>query len=127
MRPSRARACRLQPSWERSFNPCAAAHAGGLPTFVDVGSSFGAPALREDNLLAQLRSRGARVALLGDDTWVQLFPDSRAFSHLHPFPSFNVQDLHTVDSGIKKLLQPLLARPGAQHALDAVTPRALRA
>lgn len=28
---------------------------GGLPTFVDVGNSFGAPAIAEDNLIYQVR------------------------------------------------------------------------
>ena len=82
--------------------------AGGLPTFVDVGDSFGAPALLEDNLVAALRRCGRRVALLGDDTWLQLFPRS-AFSVAHPFPSFNVADLHTVDDGVAAQLAPLLA------------------
>jgi hypothetical protein len=32
--------------------------------------------------------------MMGDDTWMQLFPSH--FSEAHPFPSFNVKDLHTV-------------------------------
>lgn len=94
-------------------------HTGGLPTFIDVGSSFGAPALREDNLVAQLASNGRRVAVLGDDTWIQLFPDPGAFAIAHPFPSFDVQDLHTVDDGVKHHLAQLLQRPGT-HAQLAV-------
>ncbi|PSR92440.1 GPI ethanolamine phosphate transferase, partial [Actinidia chinensis var. chinensis] len=27
---------------------------GGLPTFIDVGNSFGAPAILEDNLISQV-------------------------------------------------------------------------
>lgn len=48
---------------------------GGLPTFVDVGNSFGAPSITEDNLIHQLVQNGKRVLMMGDDTWVQLFPD----------------------------------------------------
>lgn len=29
---------------------------GGLPTFVDIGNSFGTPALAEDNLINQVLS-----------------------------------------------------------------------
>ncbi|CAA0818436.1 Alkaline-phosphatase-like family protein [Striga hermonthica] len=47
---------------------------GGLPTFVDVGNSFGAPAIVEDNLIHQLVQNGKRVVMMGDDTWAQLFP-----------------------------------------------------
>ena len=92
--------------------------AGGLPTFVDVGDSFGAPALLEDNLVASLRRCGRRVALLGDDTWLQLFPAS-VFAVAHPFPSFNVADLHTVDDGVAAHLAPLLADPGGWDVLVA--------
>ena len=92
--------------------------AGGLPTFVDVGDSFGAPALLEDNLVAALRRCGRRVALLGDDTWLQLFPPA-AFSVAHPFPSFNVADLHTVDDGVAAQLAPLLAEHAEWDVLVA--------
>lgn len=37
-------------------------------------------------------------AVAGDDTWMQLRPD--AYSEAHPYPSFNVKDLHTVDEGV---------------------------
>lgn len=32
--------------------------------------------------------------MMGDDTWVQLFPHH--FNKSYPYPSFNVKDLHTV-------------------------------
>ncbi|XP_048136810.1 GPI ethanolamine phosphate transferase 3 isoform X7 [Rhodamnia argentea] len=79
---------------------------GGLPTFVDVGNSFGAPAITEDNLINQLIRNGKRVLMMGDDTWVQLFPHH--FKRSYPFPSFNVKDLHTVDNGCIDNLLPSL-------------------
>ncbi|XP_057776825.1 uncharacterized protein LOC130995522 [Salvia miltiorrhiza] len=79
---------------------------GGLPTFIDVGNSFGAPAILEDNLIHQLVQNGKRVVMMGDDTWVQLFPDHFATSY--PFPSFNVKDLDTVDNGCITNLFPTL-------------------
>lgn len=79
---------------------------GGLPTFIDVGNSFGAPAIIEDNLLYQLARNGKRVHMMGDDTWMQLFPDH--FEKSYPFPSFNVKDLDTVDNGCIEHLLPSL-------------------
>jgi predicted AlkP superfamily pyrophosphatase or phosphodiesterase len=37
---------------------------------------------------------GKKVRMMGDDTWMKLFPSH--FSVAHPFDSFNVKDLHTV-------------------------------
>ncbi|KAL2530676.1 Alkaline-phosphatase-like family protein [Forsythia ovata] len=79
---------------------------GGLPTFIDVGNSFGAPAIVEDNFIHQLVQNGKRVVMMGDDTWLQLFPHH--FNVSYPFPSFNVKDLHTVDDGCIKNLLPTL-------------------
>ncbi|XP_042520572.1 GPI ethanolamine phosphate transferase 3 [Macadamia integrifolia] len=81
---------------------------GGLPTFIDVGNSFGAPAIVEDNLINQLVRNGKRVLMMGDDTWLQLFPNH--FEKSYPFPSFNVKDLHTVDNGCIEHLFPSLYR-----------------
>ncbi|CAL0306918.1 unnamed protein product [Lupinus luteus] len=79
---------------------------GGLPTFVDVGNSFGAPAIVEDNFLNQLVQNGKKVVMMGDDTWTQLFPHH--FERSYPYPSFNVKDLHTVDNGCIDHLFPSL-------------------
>ncbi|CAH9088478.1 unnamed protein product [Cuscuta europaea] len=79
---------------------------GGLPTFIDVGNSFGAPAIIEDNLIYQMVHNEKRVLMMGDDTWLQLFP--KHFNRSYPFPSFNVKDLHTVDNGCIEHLFPSL-------------------
>ncbi|KMZ74946.1 hypothetical protein ZOSMA_120G00380 [Zostera marina] len=79
---------------------------GGLPTFIDIGNSFGAPAIVEDNLIYQLAKNGKRVLMMGDDTWLQLFPDH--FNKSYPYPSFNVKDLDTVDDGCIEHLLPSL-------------------
>ncbi|KAL3621584.1 hypothetical protein CASFOL_036496 [Castilleja foliolosa] len=79
---------------------------GGLPTFIDIGNSFGAPAIVEDNLIHQLVQNGKRVVMMGDDTWPQLFPHH--FVKSYPFPSFNVKDLDTVDNGCISNLFPTL-------------------
>ncbi|KAL8142462.1 hypothetical protein V2J09_015494 [Rumex salicifolius] len=79
---------------------------GGLPTFIDVGNSFGAPAIVEDNLIQQLVQNGKKVIMMGDDTWLQLFPHH--FEKSFPYPSFNVKDLDTVDNGCIEHLLPSL-------------------
>ncbi len=46
-----------------------------------------------------------RIAFMGDDTWTGLFPpESGTFSEAHPYPSFDVWDLDTVDRGVDKHL-----------------------
>ncbi|KAL8258655.1 hypothetical protein R6Q59_026608 [Mikania micrantha] len=79
---------------------------GGLPTFIDIGNSFGAPAIVEDNLIHQLIQNGKRIVMMGDDTWTQLFPHH--FNKSYPYPSFNVKDLDTVDNGCISHLIPTL-------------------
>lgn len=81
---------------------------GTLPTFIDAGSNFAGTAIDEDNIIAQLRNAGKRLVHLGDDTWHALFPGYFEEELTHPFDSFNVWDLHTVDNGVTTHLFPLL-------------------
>ncbi|KKF97102.1 GPI ethanolamine phosphate transferase 3 [Ceratocystis platani] len=81
---------------------------GTLPTFIDAGSNFAGTAIEEDNILAQLRKNGKRIAHLGDDTWLSLFPDHFETNISHAYDSFNVWDLHTVDNGVIEHIFPLL-------------------
>ncbi|PGH31283.1 phosphatidylinositol glycan, class O [[Emmonsia] crescens] len=81
---------------------------GTLPTFIDAGSNFAGTAIDEDNLIAQLHNAGKRIVHLGDDTWQALFPDLFEADLSHPYDSFNVRDLHTVDNGVTEHLLPLL-------------------
>lgn len=92
---------------------------GGLPTFADISFSFGGANIDEDSWVQQQHDvpsfrRGYvpspmtsakkldtkhfyRMAFVGDDTWVDLFPSQ--FDEAYPFPSFNTRDLDTVDNG----------------------------
>ncbi|OJD16612.1 hypothetical protein AJ78_03252 [Emergomyces pasteurianus Ep9510] len=81
---------------------------GTLPTFIEAGSNFAGTAIDEDNLIAQLHNAGKRIVHLGDDTWQSLFPDLFEPKLSHPYDSFNVRDLHTVDNGVTEHLFPLL-------------------
>ncbi|CAH8520097.1 unnamed protein product [Dicrocoelium dendriticum] len=56
---------------------------GSMPTFVDAGSNFGSPELREDNLILQWRLAHKRILFVGDDTWLQLFPHRTLVDNLH--------------------------------------------
>ncbi|KAF7318085.1 GPI ethanolamine phosphate transferase 3 [Mycena chlorophos] len=82
---------------------------GSLPTFLDIGSNFGgSSAIAEDSLMKQLRLAGKRVAFMGDDTWMSVYPESFALNMTFPEDSFNVEDLHTVDNGVIRHMFPLL-------------------
>lgn len=48
---------------------------------------------------------------MGDDTWMLVFPKSFEPNMTHPFDSFNVEDLHTVDNGVISNIFPLLRSP----------------
>ncbi|KAJ5280074.1 Type I phosphodiesterase/nucleotide pyrophosphatase/phosphate transferase [Penicillium angulare] len=83
---------------------------GTLPTFIDAGSNFAGTAIDEDNLVAQLHGAGKTLVQLGDDTWQSLFPGYFDENLTHPYDSFNVWDLHTVDNGVNEHLFPLLRK-----------------
>lgn len=81
---------------------------GTLPTFIDIGSNFAGTAIDEDNLLAQMKEAGKKIAQIGDDTWWALFPDYFEANISKAYDSFNVWDLHTVDNGVIDNIFPLL-------------------
>ncbi len=104
---------------------------GGLPTFADISGSFGGANVDEDSWVQQLhdvpiakrnlaeyRNGNERVALMGfvgDDTWVDLFPNQ--FDDSHPYPSFNTRDLDTVDNGCLLHLPRLLESFGSSSSM----------
>ncbi|CAH8505030.1 unnamed protein product [Schistosoma rodhaini] len=72
---------------------------GSMPTFIDAGSNFGGNKVLEDNLIKQWNKAGKQIRFVGDETWIDLFPD--CFSHYKAYSSFNVKDLDTVDRGVE--------------------------
>ena len=77
---------------------------GGLPTIVDMGRSFDAGIdVQEDNWVVQGGKSGVRMSMVGDDTWVSLFPEQR-WARAEPYPSFNVKDIDGCDDHVVKLL-----------------------
>ncbi|KAF9067217.1 hypothetical protein BDP27DRAFT_1329173 [Rhodocollybia butyracea] len=81
---------------------------GSLPTFVDIGSSFGGSEIEEDSIIGQVGMNGKEAAFIGDDTWMNVFPNAFHVNMTWPYDSFNVEDLHTVDNGVITHLFPLL-------------------
>lgn len=81
---------------------------GSLPAFIDVGSNFASSAILEDNWVDQIYRSGRNLTLLGDDTWISLFPSH--FHRSHHVPSFDINDLHGVDNVILDHLYKELAR-----------------
>ncbi|KAK2591812.1 mannose-ethanolamine phosphotransferase gpi13 [Conoideocrella luteorostrata] len=81
---------------------------GTLPTFIDLGSNFAGSAIDEDNILMQLKNTGKKIAHLGDNTWVSLFPGYFEPNISKAYDSFNVWDLHTVDNGVIDHIFPLM-------------------
>lgn len=85
---------------------------GSLPTFVDAGSNFAGERVGEDNWLGQAKRAGKRIAMLGDDTWLAVFPRGEGSvwqdASVRPYDSFNVEDLDTVDSGVLSHLLPMM-------------------
>lgn len=84
---------------------------GSLPTFIEAGANFGgAGRIQEDTWLAQLRRRpdARRRVFVGDDTWQTVLDDE--FDDVHPFSSFHVEDLHTVDAGVEAHMLDALER-----------------
>ncbi|RPA83781.1 hypothetical protein BJ508DRAFT_360127 [Ascobolus immersus RN42] len=84
---------------------------GTLPTFIDAGSNFAGTSIEEDNLLSQWKAQGKRMAFLGDDTWMALFPDMFEPEMCKPYDSLNVWDLHTVDNGVNEYIYSYLQEP----------------
>lgn len=92
---------------------------GSLPTFIDIGSNFASTAIEEDSLVSQLVAANKTVGFMGDDTWMNLFPSSFHPNMSHPYDSFNVEDLHTVDNGVITHLFPYL-HPSNQSQWDVL-------
>lgn len=88
---------------------------GSLPTFIDAGSNFASAniGIDEDSWIEQLYRAGKRLGFAGDDTWTGLFGKADFggfFKHdlTYPYPSFDVEDLDTVDNGVENSLLPLI-------------------
>lgn len=51
-------------------------------------------------MLVQMKSLNRTTIMLGDDTWIKLLP--KTFTRTFEMDSFDVKDLDTVDTSIKR-------------------------
>lgn len=94
---------------------------GSLPTFVDAGSNFAGSRVDEDNWLEQANRAGKRIAFMGDDTWLTIFPEDIFAPNLSfPFDSFHVEDLDTVDAGVRQHVLPLMDQTPDDSSWDVL-------
>lgn len=88
---------------------------GSLPTFIDIGSNFNSYAISEDSLPLQAKLNDRNITFIGDDTWLGLYPGM--LTKTFDYPSLNVQDLDTVDEGVREMLGPELAKGDAEMVI----------
>ncbi|XP_078156866.1 alkaline-phosphatase-like family protein isoform X2 [Carex rostrata] len=81
--------------------------SGAIGGFLDVAFNFNTQAFLDDNLLYQLYSIGWRLVMLGDETWIKLFPN--LFSRKDGVSSFFVKDTVEVDFNVSRHLDVELA------------------
>ena len=89
---------------------------GGIPAFMEVGRAFDSDSITEDNILKQSNINGLTTAVMGDDTWLALYP-KHLWTTFRVFPSFNVHDLDTVDNGIMNHLDLVIQNNKLIHDL----------
>ncbi|EPS67599.1 hypothetical protein M569_07175, partial [Genlisea aurea] len=76
--------------------------SGAIGGFLDVATNFNTQAFLDDNLIAQFLKIGWKMVMLGDDTWLKLFPD---MFHRHDgVSSFFVKDTVQVDHNVSRHL-----------------------
>lgn len=85
--------------------------AGSLPAFIEVASNFAESSIGADNVIYQLlQNHREKLDLLGDDTWLHLFPEIQkdSIGIVAGFHSFHLFDLDSVDNEITTRLFPRL-------------------
>ncbi|KAL4944741.1 hypothetical protein BDV06DRAFT_76172 [Aspergillus oleicola] len=78
---------------------------GSVPSFLDVilniaESDTSSTLAYQDTWLAQIRAKGKRLVMYGDDTWLKLFPGM--FSRAEGTTSFFVSDFTEVDTNVTR-------------------------
>ncbi|KAL3701112.1 hypothetical protein R1sor_019134 [Riccia sorocarpa] len=76
--------------------------SGAIAGFLDVAYNFNTKELLEDNLIDQLARAGWQMVMLGDETWLKLFPNR--FHRLDGVNSFYVKDTVEVDNNVTRHL-----------------------
>ncbi|KAK4430522.1 GPI ethanolamine phosphate transferase 2 [Sesamum alatum] len=76
--------------------------SGAVGGFLDVATNFNTQAFLDDNLIAQFLRIGWKMVMLGDETWLKLFPDM--FARHDGVSSFFVKDTIQVDYNVSRHL-----------------------
>ncbi|XP_037497690.1 GPI ethanolamine phosphate transferase 2 isoform X4 [Jatropha curcas] len=82
--------------------------SGAIGGFLDVAFNFNTQALLDDNLLGQFSRIGWKMVMLGDETWLKLFPG--LFVRHDGVSSFFVKDTVQVDQNVSRHLGNELGR-----------------
>ncbi|XP_058010343.1 GPI ethanolamine phosphate transferase 2 isoform X2 [Hevea brasiliensis] len=82
--------------------------SGAIGGFLDVAFNFNTQALLDDNLLGQFLRIGWKMVMLGDETWLKLFPG--LFVRHDGVSSFFVKDTVQVDKNVSRHLENELSR-----------------
>ncbi|KQK02046.1 GPI ethanolamine phosphate transferase 2 isoform X2 [Brachypodium distachyon] len=77
--------------------------SGAIGGFLDVALNFNTQAFLDDNLLDQLHAIGYKLVMLGDETWIKLFPT--LFYRQDGVSSFYVKDTVEVDFNVSRHLE----------------------
>uniref|UniRef100_A0ACD5YXC8 Uncharacterized protein n=1 Tax=Avena sativa TaxID=4498 RepID=A0ACD5YXC8_AVESA len=77
--------------------------SGAIGGFLDVALNFNTQAFLDDNLLDQLHTIGYKLVMLGDETWIKLFPT--LFHRQDGVSSFYVKDTVEVDFNVSRHLE----------------------
>lgn len=82
--------------------------SGSIGGFLDVAFNFNSQALLDDNIIGQFLKIGWKMVMLGDETWLKLFPGS--FARHDGVSSFFVKDTVQVDHNVSRHLSDELDR-----------------
>ncbi|PRQ48491.1 putative Type I phosphodiesterase/nucleotide pyrophosphatase/phosphate transferase [Rosa chinensis] len=82
--------------------------SGAIGGFLDVALNFNTQAMVDDNLLGQFFKIGWKMVMLGDETWLKLFPG--LFMRHDGVSSFFVKDTVQVDQNVSRHLGHELSR-----------------
>ncbi|KAF7130490.1 hypothetical protein RHSIM_Rhsim10G0172300 [Rhododendron simsii] len=82
--------------------------SGAIGGFLDVAFNFNTQALLDDNLIRQFFNIGWQMVMLGDETWLKLFPG--LFTRHDGVSSFYVRDTVQVDYNVSRHLGDELNR-----------------
>ncbi|XP_052879958.1 GPI ethanolamine phosphate transferase 2 isoform X2 [Gossypium arboreum] len=96
----------IPPSFDRLI--LMAMVSGAIGGFLDVAFNFNTQAMTDDNLLGQFFKIGWKMVMLGDETWLKLFPG--LFKRHDGVSSFYVKDTVQVDQNVSQHLGDELSK-----------------